>query len=648
MTDTSSVSIRMIDLLKQLAKTCELDRSSTAYVIKRFSCEGITFLTKTLPKLSKAVLHSIEVGYFDRTTLTSFAWKGTSLRYFRSWLSRIFCPTSGEILQDPCPTALYNLRQFTEYLYKLALEFSAKDLENAAATFVAVEREISETKLDRPFVERIRRTFETIFPKIANETIEGILSRYRPRTTSGTFSRVNGKCKKERTGSPYLFKQRPQTVWSYPAECAPYKGVFKPYPGIPKPRRLLKDKIRYGLLGNPGRLHEHADTSDVSEVLFVPKDSRGPRTIVREPLKKLSLQMAYFDYLTDSLQKSTNGRIQFEDQEPFRQLAKDSSVSKTNCTLDLKEASDRVDHRVVAVLCRNAPGLRWFASRRTHQTYLSGVGKLTLAKFAGMGSGLTFPTMALLIFLVCYLALIDLRYKHSDAFRSVHVYGDDIIVPTRAYSTCVEYLGRIGFIVNSQKSYHRSHFRESCGGDYFHGVEVNPLRLKLSGAKPVYDRHRKTINLASEAVDELVSHAHLWITDAGNTSMAEFYYSAVEKALQTNLPGIVSAKSPIMGRLDKEPEVHTNSSGTYRRQRFITSSPITLLHPSADQQIHLSGALKASEESIPEPRILNTFDSIRTRADKGRGVIDYKQVPIPYRKRIHRTKVSGMCCVTNY
>jgi len=64
------------------------------------------------------------------------------------------------------------------------------------------------------------------------------------------------------------------------------------------------------------------------------------------------------------------------------------------------------------------------------------------------------------------------------------VFGDDIIVDSRVYSRICKMLNVLGFVVNTNKSFNEGLFRESCGRDYFSGLNVRGVyisRLRDSG-----------------------------------------------------------------------------------------------------------------------------------------------------------------------
>lgn len=182
------MEISLVTLFKRLAFEVDLDPLTVRYCLRRICSEGVQFLTITLPKLSKAVLASLELGYFDRSLLTDFAWKGKSLRYFRSFLNGIFDPKTGVRLQSVDSLALYRLRQLCDYAYKLALPFSDRQLEIAEARFEEIEAEL-DSPFDENFVEVIRKDLETNLKGVATATVKDIFAFARPRPGPGTFSR---------------------------------------------------------------------------------------------------------------------------------------------------------------------------------------------------------------------------------------------------------------------------------------------------------------------------------------------------------------------------------------------------------------------------------------------------------------------------
>lgn len=531
-------------MFKRLAVDVDLDQFTYRYCAQRLKREGLQFLTVTLPKLSKAVLRSLELGSFDRPT--DFAWKGRSLRYFRSFLNKIFDYRTGKVLENVDPLALWQCRQLCEYAYKLALPFSDEHLEDAEQSFIKEDAELSASAYDTRFVDQLRKDFETHYRSFSGATVSDVLDTYRPRPGPGTFS---GKTSFERR-SKRAWYTRKETDYAYPKSFRAYGGYFRPYHRAPVQGEAKQDPV-------------------FSEVLFVPKDSRGPRTIVREPYAVLSCQMAFNAYACKALEKASRYRINFQDQRVNRDLAMQSSKTKENATLDLKSASDRVSYSIMLHIFRNSP-LKKFILSSTRFTMLPVSKKVVrLSKLSGMGSGLTFPMMSLLIHLTITRRLVDRTgLSYAKARSLVYVYGDDVIVPTKYTSIAFEALKLVKLQVNYEKSFITSNFRESCGGDYFMGQDVAPVRLKLSGAEPTVHRstHELHLNNGLRYV-ELERHCRE-LVKAGLVGLADFFYSHLEKCLG-RLPA-VCGDSPVLGRYRILPCTYgVDGSGNYEHVKVI-------------------------------------------------------------------------------
>jgi len=418
-------------------------------------------------------------------------------------LNKIF-DDKGRVREDACPVAIWQLRQLSEYFYKLALDFDLETLTASEEKFVENDLLLDGFDQDLKVADRLRKDFETHFD-CSKSLPHHVLASAAPRSGPGTFSGC--------TSFWYTFKERSDTVHGYTAHYRAMSGYFKPYPGSPIRMKLLK-----------------SDTSEVSELLFVPKDSRGPRTIVREPFHRLKAHLGFFDWFSSQLNANSNGRVNFHDQQINRDLAKRASVTKEWATIDLKNASDSVSYRIVKKIFENSPAIRFFVNQRTSYVKLKSGRLHKLRKLAGMGSGLTFPTLSLLCYLGSIRAICDsTRRPYSSVKKEVYVYGDDIIIPSMYCGIVTQFLARIGLNVNSGKSYVRGHFRESCGGDYFKGNDVAPTRLKLSGCKLQVDGFvlsSKDNNMFALNLERHSRECKLAFLD----NVAEVYYAALETA----------------------------------------------------------------------------------------------------------------------
>lgn len=207
----------------------------------------------------------------------------------------------------------------------------------------------------------------------------------------------------------------------------------------------------------------------------VPKDNTKHRGICVEPSLNLFYQLGVGKSIRSRL-KSAGIDLQ-NGQELHRRLACNASLDGSLCTLDLKNASDSVSRRLVELFLPP----KWFElldDLRSKTTVIGGK-TILLEKFSSMGNGFTFELETLLFY-----AIAQTCVPHGIPGETVSVYGDDIIVPTESSKDVIRALEFFGLTVNEEKSFTSGHFRESCGGDYFKGVDVRPHFLKESPCEP--------------------------------------------------------------------------------------------------------------------------------------------------------------------
>lgn len=222
-------------------------------------------------------------------------------------------------------------------------------------------------------------------------------------------------------------------------------------------------------------------TDVVSRLLFVPKDSRGPRTICCEPVDLMYIQKGVAGHLQDFLENRSplRGHINFSRQDINAHKALVNSRTRNCATIDLSDASDRVSLCLVNWVLPESCD-RLLPLRSTHVLLPQGE-TLKLKKFAPMGSALCFPVESLIFFCISVAAIRSATGSCIvDAAASVFVYGDDIVVADEHAEVVMEWLERFDLRVNRSKSFWGdSPFRESCGIDGLLGHVVTPHRIKL-------------------------------------------------------------------------------------------------------------------------------------------------------------------------
>lgn len=235
-----------------------------------------------------------------------------------------------------------------------------------------------------------------------------------------------------------------------------------------------------------------------SETIFVPKSYKSFRTISMEPCTLQYLQQGVWRLIEGQVKRSKYLRdhIGFEEQDRNRRLAQQGSIFKNYSTIDLSSASDSVSYNLVKKLFHKTWLLPYIMATRSRETVLPNGVRMTLKKFAPMGSSLCFPIETIIFASICEHVT---QVNHFSADYSV--YGDDIIVPTDCTASVIRLLGHLGFKVNMDKTFGGdTWFRESCGGEYCDGFDVTPMRVSRKYAhRDDNERYVKMISKANEA-----------------------------------------------------------------------------------------------------------------------------------------------------
>jgi hypothetical protein len=223
------------------------------------------------------------------------------------------------------------------------------------------------------------------------------------------------------------------------------------------------------------------------KVALVPKTPKTPRIIAIEPACMMYAQQSLYAVISDSVEEDDFSRqvISWRSEVPNQHLARIGSSDGSFATLDLKEASDRVSvAHVRALLGRHKQLYAAVMACRSSKARVPGRGLVPLSKYASMGSALTFPLEALVFTTIVFCGIESalnrpLTPKDVQVLKSqVRIYGDDIVVPVEFVTAVHSALEDFGFLVNSGKSFWTGKFRESCGGEFYSGIDVSIVKIR--------------------------------------------------------------------------------------------------------------------------------------------------------------------------
>jgi hypothetical protein len=351
------------------------------------------------------------------------------------------------------------VRQFCYLSHKIERECTDARIEAAFSQFVRTDEELVGLP-GRISPERLitfKRTANRLFGDMFSR-LETIVANFDLIPKHGPGAVAERKSQKDRRSYDY-WTQRLEGVfprWRYTSNACPPSFGTELVP--------VEDEI-------PVR------------VISVPKTQATPRIIAIEPsamqYAQQGLKREIYEYVGRG---PLSGIMGFQDQERNQVLAQAASIQGHLGTLDLSEASDRVHWFLVRSMLERWPHLWDYVwATRSHRAQVPGWGVIPLQKFASMGSALTFPLEAMVFTTLALCGMEDglkKRFTVRELPGQLSVYGDDIIVPVDAIDHVVDWLEHFGAKVNRTKSFWKGNFRESCGAEYYRGIDVSVVRLR--------------------------------------------------------------------------------------------------------------------------------------------------------------------------
>lgn len=462
-------------VLDDLSTMCHTSTSRDLKTITaRFEHEGLSFLTITLPAFGKDLEKALDIGMVDSSLFVGFQRSGGLPRFLSGFLRHVFDSGSGRLLTEPSVTHIHAIRQITLMFAKIELPCTDARTDAAFRRFVECEQEVrnADARLDPDRTSRYNRIGSLLWGDLLSAVDELVFS------SEGQTRRLGRLLPKHGPGAT-ADRLRGNAKWRQREWTERLEQVF------PAGEHLVPNFRYHSELAGLQYLRPGAERP--SRVVAVPKTLKTPRIIAIEPVCMQYVQQALLGAFRKAVDADdiASSLIGWSEQVFNQHLAQEGSRNGTLATIDLSEASDRVSNQHVRGLLRNHGTLnRAVDSCRTRKADVPGHGVIRLAKFASMGSALTFPLEAMVFATIIFVAIErkvnrPLRRKDIQSFLGqVRVYGDDIIVPVDCVSLVVEELEAFGLKVNSNKSFWTGKFRESCGKEYYAGEDVSVVRMR--------------------------------------------------------------------------------------------------------------------------------------------------------------------------
>lgn len=211
-----------------------------------------------------------------------------------------------------------------------------------------------------------------------------------------------------------------------------------------------------------------------NRLTFVPKNDKISRTICVEPTLNTYFQLGFAQILEDRLLERFGISLTTQ-PDRNRELARLGSLSDSLSTIDLESASDSISASMLRQML--PPDFLWWLTRyRSKEVEVKGRGTVKLDMISSMGNGYTFPLQTILF--CCVVAACFAVKGIARTSTNWGVFGDDIICPSSLTKNVIDTLAYLGFKVNSDKTFVEGPFRESCGADFFRGVNIRGVYVK--------------------------------------------------------------------------------------------------------------------------------------------------------------------------
>lgn len=489
----------------QLAQQGISAHRDLATVKSRYEERGMEFFTILLPRFGKDLERALEAGSIASDSFSGFSRRGGRLHdkrpaFLGDLFNRIF-DTDGTLLEQPDWKAIRSIRQISGFHGKLKELCSDAKIQEAYQQYIQTDQQISSAAATLRDFDQFRDVSHVIWGRVIGRISAEVMTDLVPKHGPGAVAdklTSNGKY------SDLTWTERLNRYFPVEDYVIPGFSFFE----------LLNDYPLY----SPAQ-------ETPSRVIPVPKTMEKPRLIAAEPSYLQKVQQGVLTIMTKHL--GDHPSIGWLDQTRNRKLALRSSIDRSLSTLDLSEASDRVSLRLVKDLLRfNEYFLGVTLAARSQSAELPTGERIHLRKFASMGSAMTFPIESMVFWTIVVMAVCRSRGEYLPSKQTLagllgdaSVYGDDIIVPVHYTQSVVELLELFGLKVNRSKSFTNSHFRESCGAEFYDGHDVTIVRA------------RKGIPANRQHVEELTSFVamrNLYADAYGPTRFVEILDSHIE------------------------------------------------------------------------------------------------------------------------
>lgn len=441
-----------IDGLTALRNDSLLSNKDLEVLSDRITREGDYIVMHLLPNFARNLELSLELGVFQPlyNNLQRLNKNSNLTCLFKERLLKIF-DKNGNILEDVCAKSIADIRQVCYLFHKVVSPFDQATEIASWDKYKLLDSTLPDNlaHLSIRSLTILEYARDFMSKWLNHLSLQDIIPCHGPGASATGLSQRD---RRERNNTTF------------------YGGLHERYPYYTWHYSHISDLSTNVALYWAAKSRE---TIPSSELRLVPKDARGPRIICIEPSEFMWIQKGQMAsmYKYCETHPLSKGRVNFTNQRINQDLAKINSISRELGSIDLKDASDRVSLCLVKALFPPHILCDILATRTGHTMY--GDERVKIKKYASMGNATTFPVEA-----IVFYALLQGIRRYYNVVAPAYVYGDDIFFDSSHTKTVSDVFDEFGLKVNPNKTFSTGFFRESCGKDYYKGVDVTPVRVR--------------------------------------------------------------------------------------------------------------------------------------------------------------------------
>lgn len=237
------------------------------------------------------------------------------------------------------------------------------------------------------------------------------------------------------------------------------------------------DLLRRGILECIGyKLGEDVWPTTFLELATVAKSWKIDRTILKNTTVGAYYCAGLEKFMVHRLKEEGNYDLRHRADKHGRWV-KDYSINRSHVTTDWTSASDSYTSNLINRLYPRSWYNAMKLGRLDQCVYDRTRVPTQMSSFMTMGIGFTFPAMT-----IGFLAILRAIRQLTKIPGRISVFGDDMIYPRDMHAYVVAVFSDLGFIINTDKTFVNEYFRESCGSDYYAGLDVRPYQPEGSAS----------------------------------------------------------------------------------------------------------------------------------------------------------------------